>query len=65
MRSYAFAMHPLVAISLVFLTGLAWTGTILTVLVSLAKARRRARTQARRAECAAESLISEVKAAPR
>jgi len=35
------AMHPLVAISLVFLTGLAWTGTVLTLLVSLTRARRR------------------------
>ncbi|MDQ0664285.1 hypothetical protein QFZ35_002783 [Arthrobacter ulcerisalmonis] len=56
-------MHPLVAISLVFLTGLAWTGTILTLLVSLAKARRRAR--AGRVEGAAESRIPEVSATPR
>ncbi|MGN8131432.1 hypothetical protein [Arthrobacter sp. RC1.1 241] len=34
-------MHPLAAIGLVFLTGLAWMGTILTLLVALAKARRR------------------------
>ncbi|KIC67941.1 hypothetical protein AB0284_10965 [Pseudarthrobacter phenanthrenivorans] len=34
-------MHPLAAICLVFLTGLAWMGTILTLLVALAKTRRR------------------------
>lgn len=34
-------MHPLVAIGLVFLTGLAWMGTVLTLLIALAKARRR------------------------
>lgn len=33
-------MHPLVAIGLVFLTGIAWLGTVLTLLVSLAKARQ-------------------------
>lgn len=40
-------MHPLVAIGLVFLTAIAWTGTILTLLVALAKARRRPLTEAR------------------
>ncbi|MGX5717170.1 hypothetical protein [Arthrobacter sp. MAHUQ-56] len=34
-------MHPLAAIGLVILSGLAWLGTILTLLVSVAKARRR------------------------
>ncbi|MFC8521872.1 MULTISPECIES: hypothetical protein [unclassified Arthrobacter] len=34
-------MHPLAAIGLVFLAGLAWLGTVLTLLVALAKARRR------------------------
>lgn len=34
-------MHPLVAIGLVFLTGLAWMVTILTLLIVLTKARRR------------------------
>ena len=34
-------MHPLAAIGLVFLAGLAWTGTIVTLLIALAKARRR------------------------
>ena len=33
-------MHPLAAIVLVILTGLAWLGTTITLLVSLAKARR-------------------------
>lgn len=33
-------MHPLVAICLVFLAGLAWTVTVLTLLAALAKARR-------------------------
>ena len=33
-------MHPLAAIVLVILTGLAWLGTITTLLVSLANARR-------------------------
>lgn len=32
-------MHPLAAIGLVFLAGLAWMGTILTLLIALAKAR--------------------------
>jgi hypothetical protein len=34
-------MHPLAAIGLVILTGLAWLGTIMTLLVSLESARRR------------------------
>jgi hypothetical protein len=34
-------MHPLVAIGLVFLTGLAWMGTVLTLLIALTSARRR------------------------
>ncbi len=34
-------MHPLAAIVLVILAGLAWLGTITTLLVSLANARRR------------------------
>lgn len=44
--SYALAMHPLVSIGLVFLTGFAWMGTVVILLVSLAKARRRSRTRA-------------------
>ena len=34
-------MHPLAAIGLVFLTGLAWMVTILTLLIALSKDRRR------------------------
>jgi hypothetical protein len=34
-------MHPLVAIGVVLLAGLAWTVTILTLLIVLAKNRRR------------------------
>jgi len=34
-------MHPVAAIVLVILTGLAWLGTITTLLVSRANARRR------------------------
>lgn len=30
-------MHPLVAIGLVFLAGLAWMGTIVTLLIALAR----------------------------
>ena len=33
-------MHPLVAIAVVFLAGMAWVGTIVTLLIALAKARR-------------------------
>ena len=32
-------MHPLAAIGLVFLTGLAWMVTVLTLLIALAKDR--------------------------
>jgi hypothetical protein len=35
-------MHPLAAMGLVFLTGLAWMVTVLTLLIALAKHRRRA-----------------------
>ena len=34
-------MDPLVAIGLVFLAAVAWTGTTLTLLIALVKARRR------------------------
>jgi hypothetical protein len=34
-------MHPLVAICLVFLSGLAWMVTVLTLLIVLTRARRR------------------------
>ncbi|MDJ0457057.1 hypothetical protein PUN71_007600 [Arthrobacter sp. NQ7] len=40
-------MHPLAAIGLVFLAGLAWTGTILTLLVALAQTRHRPRVEER------------------
>jgi hypothetical protein len=33
-------MHPLVAIGLVFLAGLAWMVTVLTLLIALTTARR-------------------------
>jgi hypothetical protein len=39
-------MHPLVAVGLVFLTGLAWMGTVLTLLIALAKSRQRAPAEA-------------------
>lgn len=44
-----FAMHPLAAIALVFLTGLTWMVTILTLLIALAKARRPPRAEVRHA----------------
>lgn len=34
-------MHPLVGIALVFLAAIAWTVTVLTVLIVVVKARRR------------------------
>ena len=46
-------MHPLVAIGLVFLTAIAWTVTILTMLIVLVKARRRPPAEVRRAVHAA------------
>lgn len=42
-------MHPLAAVGLVFLTGLAWMVTILTLLIALAKARRRPPAEIRHA----------------
>lgn len=42
-------MHPLVAIGLVFLAAIAWTGTVLTMLIVLVKARRPPPVGARRA----------------
>ncbi|WP_285246243.1 hypothetical protein [Pseudarthrobacter sp. efr-133-R2A-89] len=32
-------MHPLMAVGLVILAGLAWTGTVVTLLVAFAKVR--------------------------
>lgn len=49
-------MHPLVAIVLVFLTVLAWTGTVLTLLVTVAKRRRDGTTAASHAGKSAEDL---------
>ncbi|MFC9772562.1 MULTISPECIES: hypothetical protein [unclassified Pseudarthrobacter] len=40
-------MHPLAGISLVLLTGIAWTVTVLTLLVVLAKSRRPPATESR------------------
>jgi hypothetical protein len=53
-------MHPLVAIGLVFLTGLAWLGTVLTLLVALAKARRRPPNELRPAGQGAQAESSDV-----
>jgi len=43
-------MHPLAAIGLVLLTGLAWMGTILTLLIGLSRARRRSADEGRNEE---------------
>jgi hypothetical protein len=40
-------MHPLAAIALVFLSGLAWMVTVLTLLIALAKDRQRTPTEVR------------------
>jgi hypothetical protein len=40
-------MHPLVAIGLVFLAAVAWTVTVLTMLIILVKARRRTPAEVR------------------
>jgi hypothetical protein len=53
-------MHPLVAIGLVFLTGLAWMGTVLTLLIALAKARRPPPNELRPAGQGAQSQTSDV-----
>ncbi|MBD1539057.1 hypothetical protein [Pseudarthrobacter sp. NKDBFgelt] len=42
-------MHPLVGIGLVFLAAIAWSVTILTMLIVLVKARRRPPAHGRRA----------------
>ncbi len=36
---YSVTMHPLMAVGLVILAGLAWTGTVVTLLVAFAKVR--------------------------
>jgi hypothetical protein len=43
-------MHPLVAIGLVFLAVIAWTVTILTMLIVLVKARRQPPAEAHAGE---------------
>jgi hypothetical protein len=47
-------MHPLVAIGLVFLAAIAWTVTVLTMLIVLVKARRRPPAEVRGAVQGAE-----------
>jgi hypothetical protein len=47
-------MHPLVAIGLVFLTAIAWTVTILTMLIVLVKARRQPPAHVKQAVQSAE-----------
>ena len=56
-------MHPLVAIGLVFLTGLAWMVTVLTLLIALAKDRRRPRTEANRTDQDVGTQAADVEAA--
>lgn len=56
-------MHPLVGIVLVFLAALAWMVTVLTLLIALAKARRRPPRQLRRAVQSVEIQSSDEGAA--
>jgi hypothetical protein len=56
-------MHPLAAIGLVFLTGLAWTVTVLTLLIALARSRRRPSVDVGSAEAGVESQGTEREAA--
>jgi hypothetical protein len=56
-------MHPLVAIGLVFLAAIAWTVTILTMLIVLVKARRRPPGEVRRAAQSVEIQGSDERAA--
>jgi hypothetical protein len=56
-------MHPLVAIALVFLAAIAWTVTILTMLIVLVKARRRPSAEVGRAVHSAEIQTSDDRAA--
>ncbi|WP_165976905.1 hypothetical protein [Arthrobacter nitrophenolicus] len=54
-------MHPLAAIGLVFLTGLAWTVTVLTLLIALARARRRTdEGQSRESQSSDEGALSDI-----
>ncbi|WP_285313968.1 hypothetical protein [Pseudarthrobacter sp. fls2-241-R2A-168] len=56
-------MHPLVAIGLVLLAAIAWTVTILTMLIVLVKARRRAPADVRHALQGVEIQSSDERAA--
>ncbi|MFC0483218.1 hypothetical protein [Pseudarthrobacter scleromae] len=56
-------MHPLVGIGLVFLAAIAWSVTILTMLIVLVKARRRPPAHVRRAVQDAEIQSSDERAA--
>jgi hypothetical protein len=56
-------MHPLVAIGLVFLAAIAWTVTVLTMLIVLVKARRRPAAGVRRAAKGVEIQSSDERAA--
>jgi hypothetical protein len=56
-------MHPLVAIGLVFLAAIAWTVTILTMLIVLVKARRRPPAEVKRSAQSVESQSSDERAA--
>ncbi|GKV70915.1 hypothetical protein AB0N33_02565 [Pseudarthrobacter oxydans] len=56
-------MHPLVAIVLVFLAAIAWTVTVLTMLIVVVRARRRPPSQATRTAQRAEMPGSDERAA--
>jgi hypothetical protein len=56
-------MHPLAAIGLVFLSAIAWMGTVLTLLVVFLKARRQPPAEARGAVQSVEIQSSDERAA--
>lgn len=56
-------MHPLVAIGLVFLAAIAWSVTVLTMLIVVVKARRRPPAEVRRAIQRVKMQSSEERAA--
>lgn len=56
-------MHPLLAIGLVFLAAIAWTVTILTMLIVLVKARSRPPAEVRPAVQSVEVQSSDERAA--
>lgn len=58
-------MHPLAAIGLVFLTGLAWMVTVVTMLVSLAKAKGRAMPEAGSSPQHMQAHVADAEAAER